>query len=218
MSDEQQSPSEPVQAADISLSHFLESVSPGQFRLVTASVIPRKRPDGRTISAYRVRLPEIQLHCPSDACNREMFFRTEKEYLDFQVHGRELEYVEYLCANCQKYLKTFSLRLDVEMDAQENYLGLTCYKFGELPPYGPPTPSRLISLLGPGRDFFLKGRRCENQGLGVGAFVYYRRVVEDQKNRILTQIAKVAETVGAPPETVCAQGSPRTTSIQQGDG
>jgi hypothetical protein len=101
-------------------------------------------------------------------------------------------------------LRYFFLLLEVETREQDQPFGFSCFKFGELPPYGPPTPSRLISLLGPGRDFFLKGRRCENQGLGIGAFVYYRRVVEDQKNRILKQIAKVAETVGAPPETVAA--------------
>jgi hypothetical protein len=47
---------------------------------------------------------------------------------------------------------------------------------------------------------FLRGRRCENQGLGVGAFVYYRRVVENQKSRIISEILKVAERIGAPEE------------------
>jgi hypothetical protein len=47
---------------------------------------------------------------------------------------------------------------------------------------------------------FLRGRRCENQGLGVGAFVYYRRVVENQKSRIISEILKVAERIGAPAE------------------
>ncbi|MBN8458901.1 MAG: hypothetical protein J0M04_13790 [Verrucomicrobia bacterium] len=60
----------------------------------------------------------------------------------------------------------------------------------------------MIKLIGPDRDAFLKGRQCENQGLGIGAFVYYRRVVENQKSRILQQIAKVAEKIGAPPEKV----------------
>jgi hypothetical protein len=79
---------------------------------------------------------------------------------------------------------------------QKDYPG-ECYKIGELPVYGPPTPSRLISLIGPDREIFLKGRRCENQGLGIGAFVYYRRVVENQKARILDEIIKVSEKIGA---------------------
>jgi hypothetical protein len=73
----------------------------------------------------------------------------------------------------------------------------TCYKYGEYPAFGPPTPSRLLRLLGDDREAFLKGRRCESQGLGIGAFAYYRRVVENQKNMILDQIISVARRVGA---------------------
>jgi len=59
-----------------------------------------------------------------------------------------------------------------------------------------------MKLIGPDRDAFLKGRRSENQGLGIGAFVYYRRVVENQKSRILQEIRKVAEKVGAKRESI----------------
>ena len=77
-----------------------------------------------------------------------------------------------------------------------------CYKLGENPPYGPPVPSRLIKLIGPASDMFLKGRNCENQGLGIGAFTYYRRVVENQKNRILGEIVKVFEKIGVPQDKI----------------
>ena len=77
-----------------------------------------------------------------------------------------------------------------------------CYKFGELPPYGPHVPSKLIELIGPDRDLFLQGRRCESQGLGIGAFTYYRRVVENQKNRILKKIIKVSERIKAPQDKI----------------
>jgi hypothetical protein len=75
-------------------------------------------------------------------------------------------------------------------------------KFGEIPTFGPPTPSRVISILGGEREYYLKGRRAENQGLGIGAFAYYRRVLENQKNRILDEITRVAEKIGAPAEVI----------------
>jgi hypothetical protein len=71
-------------------------------------------------------------------------------------------------------------------------------KLGEDPPFGPRVPPRVISLIGPDREAFLKGRRSENQGLGIGAFAYYRRVVENQKNRLLEEIIKVSRRLGAP--------------------
>jgi hypothetical protein len=76
------------------------------------------------------------------------------------------------------------------------------FKFGEWPPFGPPTPARVIKLIGPDRELFLSGRRSEIQGMGIGAFVYYRRVVENQKNRILDEIVKVAQKMNLPEELV----------------
>src|ERR1700734_3781617 len=105
------------------------------------------------------------------------------------------------------YYKDISLAVQIE-DTESGWG--RCYKFGELPVYGPPTPSRLISLIGPDRELFLQGRRCENQGLGIGAFVYYRRVVENQKNRILERIIDVAQTLGAPSEMVATLTEAKT--------
>ena len=107
-------------------------------------------------------------------------------------------YVTYRCSNCKKTEKTFSLAAFLDRNSTSG----KCYKFGEKPDYGPPTAARLIKLIGPDRDTFLKGRRCENQGLGIGAFVYYRRVVENQKNRILGEIITVAKKLDAPAEAV----------------
>jgi hypothetical protein len=36
--------------------------------------------------------------------------------------------------------------------------------------------------------------------LGIGASVYYRRVVENQKNRILEEVVRVSERIGADPK------------------
>ncbi|MGY0573549.1 hypothetical protein ACTGJ9_022760 [Bradyrhizobium sp. RDM12] len=52
----------------------------------------------------------------------------------------------------------------------------------------------------------MKGRRCENQGLGIGAFAYYRRVVESQKNEILDEMIAVSRKQGASTETIAALG------------
>ena len=75
-------------------------------------------------------------------------------------------------------------------------------KLGEDPPFGPPTPARVITLIGPDRNLFLRGRRAENQGFGIGAFAYYRRVVENQKGRIIQEIARVAGKLGASPDVL----------------
>jgi hypothetical protein len=121
--------------------------------------------------------------------------------------GFDFEYVTYRCSNCQKTTKTYSLA--VRVDDIQSGAGC-CYKFGELPVYGPRTPSRLISLIGPDRGLFLQGRRCESQGLGIGAFVYYRRVVENQKDRILGKVIAVAQVLNAPGDMIATLKAAQT--------
>jgi len=147
-----------------------------------------------------INTPELQLHCPHDSCNGLRFFRwIGKEEPGLVTEAFRSIYLTYLCANCQRTTTTFALAAKIHV---AQLAPGQCCKFGELPPFGPPKPARLITLIGPDREEFLKGRRGENQGLGVGAFIYYRRVVENQKNRILAEIIKVAEKLNAEPETV----------------
>lgn len=147
-----------------------------------------------------MRTPQIQLHCSHESCNGIRFFRCVSG-AETSIDSKDYDffYVTYRCSNCQNIEKTFSIAAKVNEKLKPEGL---CYKFGELPTFGPPVSPKLIKLIGPDRDEFLKGRRCENQGLGVGSFIYYRRVVENQKNRILEQIVKVSEKIGAPVESL----------------
>jgi hypothetical protein len=149
---------------------------------------------------WRLRTPSIQLYCDTPHCSGIRFYRYSDGDRSPSNAPEPLEtFITYVCANCGTGTKTFSLfvapRARRELDGQ-------AYKFGELPPFGPVTPSRLLKMLGDNRDLFMKGRRCESQSLGIGAFVYYRRVVENQRAAILGQIVKVAKTINAPAETV----------------
>ena len=93
-------------------------------------------------------------------------------------------------------------------------------KLGETPPFGPNTPARVITLIGRDRELFLQGRRAENHAMGIGAFAYYRRVVENQKTRIIREIAKVAAKLGAKSDVLkefeaAAKETQFSTAIEQ---
>ena len=111
--------------------------------------------------------------------------------------NRKNYFLNYLCSNCQRGTKMYSLHIVIEDVASSN---AHCYKFGEYPPYGDPTPPRLLRLFGKDSALFLKGRQCENHALGIGAFVYYRRVVENHKDQIFDEIIKVSKKIA--PELV----------------
>jgi hypothetical protein len=77
-------------------------------------------------------------------------------------------------------------------------------KFGEIPPFGPHIPTKMFSLLGEDQELFHKGQRAESQGMGIGAFGYYRRVVENQKDRLINEIVKVCTKLNVPPEIIAS--------------
>lgn len=173
---------------------FLQEHPPGAIVRVTGASESSERSN-----ALYVALPELQLYCPRDTCNAYMFFASDSYAPDLEQNQRRLVYLTYLCRNCQKYSKTFSVAvLMLAPDLAE------VYKFGEFPHFGPPVPPRVLRLIQPDREFFLSGRRCENQGLGIGAFAYYRRVVENQWRRLIDEILRVAKGSGAPAATVSA--------------
>lgn len=180
------------------LAEFLESTPPGSATSVS-SLAKRTTYGTGGYAGHVFSAPDIQLHCPHDACNGMRFFRfSGRERTQLSDEKWNYFYALYKCSNCRQTEKTFSLAALRDKNDESG----KCYKFGEFPSYGPQTSARLIKLVGPDRELFLKGRRCENLGLGIGAFVYYRRVVEGQKNRIIDEIIKVSSKLSAPAEAL----------------
>lgn len=162
---------------------FLERTPPGT--TVIVSDLESRDRDG----SVRVRTPELELHCSN--CGGQRFF-APTAVSEFVGQKKPFDsFLSYVCRNCRKDTKSFALAGSFK---EEKW---ALFKYGEAPPFGPPTPARAIALIGPDREQFLKGRRCENLGLGVGAFVYYRRVVESQRDRIFDEVIRVSRHIGA---------------------
>ncbi|WP_458129457.1 hypothetical protein [Pseudomonas sp. Z2-11] len=179
-----------------SFAEFLEASPPNQIAHIHDLMDLKWNGAGQH---YYLKTPEIQIHCSEESCNGVRFHRCiEGDRTSIRAETKINCFIIYRCSNCQKHKKIYAITVYKE----DQEVSGTLIKYGENPVFGPPVAARLLKLIGPDRDNFLKGRRCENQGLGVGAFVYYRRVVEHQKNRIFKEIVKVSEKIGAPKEKV----------------
>lgn len=170
---------------------FLENVPPMEVRTISDL-------QAKDEGIYQVNTPDLHLHCDSETCGGVRTFAaiTNKRQLEKQKTNF---YIEYLCRNCGETEKVYALALAVDEASGPTGYGL---KYGEMPRFGPPTPRRLLALLGDDKKTFLKGRRSELQGLGIGAFAYYRRVVESQKSNLLADIIKVAQKAEASSKTI----------------
>jgi hypothetical protein len=166
---------------EVTLNEFFEKKPPCQLYRISdfKSYLFQKQ------TSLYLKIPEIYLYC--EKCEGFRYFspKDSDTYIPDGIPKETFSVFE--CKNCNSSEKRFALLLI--LDSGKNLL--TAYKYGEYPDFGPPVPPRAITLIGPDKDLFLKGRKCENQGLGVGAFTYYRRVIENQKNRIFDEILKV---------------------------
>lgn len=171
---------------------FLETAPPGKSTNISDLF------ETISVNLKSISRPDIQLNCDSDTCQGMRYFmcRSERQYISKK---EELCFLTYACRNCQTQQKIFAIYLLVSEG--RNLYG-SAIKIGEFPVFGSLIPSRVISLIGPDREIFIRGRRAENQGLGIGAFAYYRRVVENQKGRLITEIAKVAKRLGGTSEDI----------------
>lgn len=143
---------------------------------------------------WALDLPEIKLHCSK--CENELLFEPDVKELNFSSSTVLHKFIIYSCKNCESYRKLYCVRAVLRSNVQPQMVDVI--KIGESPAYGPPTPAKLLRLLGSkDKDYFLKGRRCEIQGLGIGAFTYYRRIIEDKRNVIFDEIIRVSKNLGA---------------------
>lgn len=177
---------------NVSFAKFLETTPPGK-PVPIAELLFHKEADPRTM--IEVKPPVLQLHCATETCRGIRFFDPQIGKSAISSYQQADVIWTYECRNCKEWKtrKTFALRLA----AQGGGKAVLATKFGEMPLFGPPIPAGVITIIGGEREYFLKGYRAENQALGIAAFAYYRRVVENQKKRIIEEITRVAETLNA---------------------
>lgn len=218
MTEEEKKEDEEKASSAIIWKKFLEECPPGKpFGVCELTYVPQKMMEAALASSLsyqsvshfpvdkskyrRLSTPPLTLYCLGDHCKGERFFELDfvtTETLPDTTHKSQDIFMRYLCNNCKKP-KTFAISYGItDYDEGIGY----ARKFGEMPPFGPNIPAKAIALIGPDKDIFLNGHRSESRAMGIGAFAYYRRVVENQKNRILDEIIKVAKKIKADSKTI----------------
>ncbi len=135
--------------------------------------------------------PSINMRC--EVCKANQTFHTCGAYVDQvpekrsrQNTERQLEsggsvnVVWYLCTSCDQYGYGFLLRV------AEDRKSIT--KVGQYPPWSIEPEPGIGDALGDHLKEYKKGLICESQGFGIGAFSYYRRIVETLIDSLLDDI------------------------------
>lgn len=120
-----------------------------------------------------IRKVPINMACPTCRSAQAFLMTSEYfhgfEYSNYSVEGTVFR-ASYKCTHCQKFERIFFLQIDKDKTS--------ITKVGQSPPWEIETEPLIEKLLGRYSGHYKKGLVCESQGYGIGAFGYYRRIVE----------------------------------------
>lgn len=142
----------------------------------------------------------IHVHCDHEKCNgvRRHWKHENSKYRLGKNHS--YHFVVFVCSNCTTSAKIFGLKAVGEGDDKRSGV---CTKIYQEPTFGAPIPKRLFQIIGESnRDYFLQARRASARGLGIGAYGYYRRIVENTKFDLVSSVLEVAEATNASPAQI----------------
>jgi hypothetical protein len=95
----------------------------------------------------------------------------------------EITNITYLCAGCKKTKQFYSIRIDHDIKK--------IMKIGQFPQWDISIDKNLKKIMKNHEELYKKGLICESQSYGIGAFAYYRRIVEVIIDEILVKILEV---------------------------
>ena len=144
---------------------------------------------------WRIVNPYIELHCEHDDGVRRFDPASSNVFLAQPPITPSYKFIAYLCRDCQSSTKTFAVL--IQRSDFEDLSNVEVMKLGEYPPFSAPISSRIQKLLSDSDlELYRKGVRAEAQGLGIGAATYFRRIVDEQWQRLVKEIRRAAERLG----------------------
>jgi hypothetical protein len=175
-------PSKPVQSAPAGRAGE-KTITPAEF-LQTFSLYRKSDFKGRWI--FPVRLQWNCDQCGKETTWMELDGSTERASGHCQA--------TYTCGLCSKTYLSFFVYNDSDKEQ--------IYKVGQHPEPSIAIPKRLETGLKDSVQHYKKGLICFNQGYGIGAVAYFRRVVEERTNELIDVVAELAKANGSSGEEV----------------
>ena len=140
--------------------------------------------------------PYIELHCEHDDGVRRFDPGSSNVFIAHPHISPSYKFIAYLCRDC-KSIDENVRGLDPSLGLFEDFGDGEVMKLGEYPPFSAPISSRIQKLLSDSDlELYRKGVRAEAQGLGIGAATYFRRIVDEQWQRLVKEIRRAAERLG----------------------
>ena len=152
-----------------------------------SSYIPRKK----------ISVPPLNFFCP--VCQRMQTYKCFQEIPEYSDFCKTFHHVRYSCVGCGEDYRDFFVRFFEKESKIKRGKGfsvkkdLYVMKVGQYPEWSIDIPKSVQKFLGEHSALFKKGLICESQSYGIGAYAYYRRVLEKCINSLLDSITNLVE-------------------------
>ncbi len=138
-----------------------------------------------TIPATLDDVPKPQINMKCGTCGDRRTFVMTNEYWHGKSHSNfpssgESVAAKYDCVSCGNFTRWFYLIFDDDRSGVR--------KVGQFPSWSIKPDQDISKMLGSHKDYLSKGLICESQSYGIGAFSYYRRIVEEVIDNLLDDI------------------------------
>lgn len=190
-----------MNTSEVAWKSFLETTPPNTPVTISGLAVSHVPPHANR-SIWKIVNPYIELHCEHDDGVRRFDPTTSSYVFLARPITPSYEFIAYLCRDCQSSTKTFAVLIQNDESAFgdpafEDPGSVEVMKLGEYPPFSAPISSRIQKLLSDSDlELYRKGVRAEAQGLGIGAATYFRRIVDEQWQRLVKEIRQAAEQLG----------------------
>lgn len=139
-------------------------------------------------------LPKPAVHMLCSECGSPQTFRMNNEYYENYSYSNvtslgEVVRAQYVCSSGMKFMRYFFIAL---LDGRNHIM-----KVGQYPPWSIKTDPALVAMLGEQGAYYKNALICESQSYGIGAFAYYRRIVEEVIDELLDEIGELIPEEGA---------------------
>jgi len=143
-------------------------------------------------------IPNVNINLYCDLCRDNRTFQLREKAIFYNdgnyfvsiidentspVSSNDRIFFRYTCASCHNFDQDFLIRISDSMD----YL----QKIGQYPEWSIRIDKTLKEILGKYAENYETGSKLESLGKGIGAFAYYRRIIEVKIDELLNLIPEL---------------------------
>jgi hypothetical protein len=132
------------------------------------------------VPADLTQFPRVAVNMDCSVCQSSQTFTMDHIHADHIPSQGKVVPLSYSCQHCGMFKRWFL----VKIAERENYI----MKVGQYPAWDAGNKD-IENRLGEHASYYKRGLSCESYGYGIGAFAYYRRIVEEIIDGLLDEVS-----------------------------